>query len=602
MNKKTLSLLLIALLAFSAMVALNLSMPRLPQRFVMPDVSRSSGYRLDPLTPSEEGVYEITIEQASGVRDAVLVLAAMRPFDLQINGATVYSYTGSSPYRRLHILPLNAGEGTLAIRLITRQNRLKVMLTHAGRAAFLSELFQNISSGMIGIYIAMLFLSLILYKYKRTEKYLLTVAAAVLIILLTALLTSGIVSFGLTERAYAAIQTVADAVRSPILIACCIILIRPPERMVWIQRHAMKLMVAAIATLMALSLLSLRLPGEIADYALNLLGLLYIAWSPDQEERPCRLFSVVCALRIALKAYTTLNNRNILPNSELMVYFYMPQLSCILILFGCMALVNIRFARKFEQVDALSVELERMNADLDRKVSERTADLEIQQQKRHMMMTNIFHDLRSPLFIVKGCADMLRVEGPGNEQCLNTMKKKLDDMSTMTEQLFLIAKLEDGKITFARVDVELEKICELLYSEYGVEARKQGISLRYEWDHSACVVTGDGFRLRQAFGNLIDNALHFCNPQKGEVVIRLSSAGEHVTLSVEDNGRGIAPEDLPHVFERYYTGHNSDKVRSTGLGLAIAHEIISAHEGAISVDSQPERGTKFTVCLPRARP
>ncbi len=585
-----------------ALIGINLSMPRLGQSFSMPETLEGMGYRLDPFAQEQDGSVLLHIEDAGRVPDAVLVLAAMRPFEVEIQGETVYRYAGDSPYRRLHVLSLPLDAPQLCIRIVSAQKNMKVMLTSADRAGRLAAFFQGVSCIFIGMYIVMLVFSLILYVHKKTERYLLAQSAAVLTVIVTTVFTSGVFQLGLTEETYAALQKVMDAVRSPILIVCCIALLQPAKPFEWVYRHALPILAVAIALMTALILRNRIIAYNVVDMTLHLFGLFYVLLSPMQAEKPCRWFTGFYIARFALSVYTMLNNRAILPNTELMVYFYIPQLNCILIVFGCMMLVNIRFAEKFRQVDTMSAQLEKLNAELDAKVVARTHDLEVQQQKRHMMMTNIFHDLRSPLFIARGCSDMLRVEGGENEECLATIQSNLEYLSTLTEQLFLIAKLEEKKITFAQVDVDLSALCSMLAREYEIQARQAGIRFRYTAPDGPCIVTGDRFRLKQALENLTGNALKFCDPDNGEVTLALGRKGEQIVLSVTDNGQGIAPEDIPHVFERYYTGHGTDKIRSTGLGLAIAYEIVAAHRGTLEVASIVGQGTTFTLTLPEANP
>jgi two-component system sensor histidine kinase BaeS len=124
------------------------------------------------------------------------------------------------------------------------------------------------------------------------------------------------------------------------------------------------------------------------------------------------------------------------------------------------------------------------------------------------------------------------------------------------------------------------------------------ITLSFE-PQSVPLVLGDGQWLKQALINLLDNALHY-TPSGGAVTVRLQSAREEVTVAVEDTGHGIEPEHLPHLFERFY---RTDWARAkdaggTGLGLPIVKEIAEAHGGTVSVTSQVEKGSVFTLHLP----
>jgi two-component system OmpR family sensor kinase len=126
----------------------------------------------------------------------------------------------------------------------------------------------------------------------------------------------------------------------------------------------------------------------------------------------------------------------------------------------------------------------------------------------------------------------------------------------------------------------------------------QGVMVRLGAEDQA-LVSGDADRLRQLLLNLVDNAIKHTPAASGEVTLTLHRAGGWVQVGVEDNGAGIAPEDLPHIFERFYRADPSrSRAGGSGLGLAIAKWVAEAHGGRIDVESQAGRGSTFTVWLP----
>jgi len=137
-----------------------------------------------------------------------------------------------------------------------------------------------------------------------------------------------------------------------------------------------------------------------------------------------------------------------------------------------------------------------------------------------------------------------------------------------------------------------------MVDELTLLADDRRITLSFE-SQSVPFVLGDAQWLKQALINLLDNALHY-TPSGGAVTVRLRSVGEGVAVAVEDTGHGIEPEHLPHLFERFY---RTDWARAkdsggTGLGLPIVKEIVEAHGGTVSVTSQVDKGSVFTLCLP----
>ena len=129
-------------------------------------------------------------------------------------------------------------------------------------------------------------------------------------------------------------------------------------------------------------------------------------------------------------------------------------------------------------------------------------------------------------------------------------------------------------------------------------AEKQGIAVAVDAAESLPRIDADPDRLTQVFGNLVTNALRH-TPNGGTITFRAEAAGKAVSLMVSDTGEGIAPEDLPRVFDRFYRG---DKARTThgesGLGLAIAKSIVEMHGGTIAAESQSGQGTTMRVTLP----
>ncbi len=138
-------------------------------------------------------------------------------------------------------------------------------------------------------------------------------------------------------------------------------------------------------------------------------------------------------------------------------------------------------------------------------------------------------------------------------------------------------------------------------ANFAAGAEAAGVTLRCECRENLPVVTGDADRLAQVLRNLLSNALHH-TPRGGTVTVRASADAGTVRLQIEDTGSGIAAEDLPHVFDRFYRADRSRSRRGggAGLGLAIARQFVAAHEGEIQVESRVGQGSLFTVLLPAA--
>lgn len=213
------------------------------------------------------------------------------------------------------------------------------------------------------------------------------------------------------------------------------------------------------------------------------------------------------------------------------------------------------------------------------------------------------HDLRTPLASVRAIVEALAdgvVEDPETAQrYLRTAQRDIQSLSLLIDDLFQMAQLDAGGLHLQREKASLSDLISDTLESFSELAARQGIRLDGQVDPQVDPVFIDVQRIGRALNNLIGNALRY-TPEGGVVSVLAMEVPEGVAVEVRDTGEGIQPEDLPHVFERFYRGEKS-RSRSTGgagLGLAIARGIIEAHGGRISVESQPGQGTCFRLILP----
>lgn len=262
----------------------------------------------------------------------------------------------------------------------------------------------------------------------------------------------------------------------------------------------------------------------------------------------------------------------------------------------CMFLINRLFAEKFSESEALAEQMEQTNQVLETKVLERTQALKDQQKQRNIFMMNVFHDLRTPLFILRGCTERIKVFPEQLSHELPIMEERLDFTQHLVDDLFLMAKLEDKQVILETERVPLGSLLSRVVTACLVVSEKKDVALEYNIIDD-CITWGDEFRLEQAFQNLITNAIYYTK-SGGTVCVELKSSEHMAFVSVADTGVGILPEDLDKIFDRYYRVSGKDKHQSSGLGLAIAQEIIQQHNGNITVKSHIGKGTVFTLQLP----
>jgi signal transduction histidine kinase len=216
-------------------------------------------------------------------------------------------------------------------------------------------------------------------------------------------------------------------------------------------------------------------------------------------------------------------------------------------------------------------------------------------------IADVGHELRTPLTVIKGNVDLMRRIGATDEESLAGIENEVDRLTRLVGDLLLLAQAESGKLPLDKRLVELDTLTLEALQQMRVLARDK-LQLRLG-EIDQVLVCGDQDRLKQVLVNLIGNAIQY-TPNGGEVVVGLGKAGNQAKLTVHDTGTGIAPEDLPHVFERFYRGEKS-RTRSRngkgfGLGLSIAYWIVRNHAGRIEVNSNVGQGTTFCVWLPLA--
>ena len=215
-------------------------------------------------------------------------------------------------------------------------------------------------------------------------------------------------------------------------------------------------------------------------------------------------------------------------------------------------------------------------------------------------VADVSHELRSPLTAVRGNLDLLRRGAAADSDARDTGLEAIDSevrrMSRMVADLLLLAQADAG-VPIAKESVEVDTLMLDVYRQARMSADGVKVSLGAE---DQAIILGDRDRLKQALLNLVGNAIKY-TPSGGEVKLSLQKDEEWVRIAVRDTGIGIAPENIPHLFDRFY---RVDKARArdaggAGLGLAIAKSVVDAHSGKITVESQVGKGSTFTIWLPQ---
>jgi signal transduction histidine kinase len=226
--------------------------------------------------------------------------------------------------------------------------------------------------------------------------------------------------------------------------------------------------------------------------------------------------------------------------------------------------------------------------------------LQAADEQRRQMTADIAHELRTPLTVVKGRLEGIQdgIYQADNEQ-LDGLLQEVALLERLIDDLRLLALADAGQLRLELSETApADLLCEAARS-FTPLVLERGVTLQVEQQSGLPLLRIDTQRMMQVIGNLLANALRH-TPAGGSVTLRALQHNGLIRLQVADTGSGIAPADLPHVFERFY---RSDRARTrssggAGLGLAIARRLVEAHGGTISVASQPGHGTEFTIDLP----
>jgi two-component system, sensor histidine kinase and response regulator len=217
----------------------------------------------------------------------------------------------------------------------------------------------------------------------------------------------------------------------------------------------------------------------------------------------------------------------------------------------------------------------------------------------------VSHELRTPLTVIQGYNELLldgTVGELNDEQrtMLATIERNGVRLLRLVNDLLFVAQLNGGKLTMAIEDVDLAAIVGDAIADAGPRAEAAEVTLALCCDATP-IVRADGIRLAQVFDNLISNAIKF-TPAGGRVGLSVSMLGEDATIVVADSGMGMTPEDQQRLFTRFFRTTAAANIQGTGLGLSITKAIVDAHNGSISVTSEPGHGTSVTVTIPNAEP
>jgi signal transduction histidine kinase len=226
----------------------------------------------------------------------------------------------------------------------------------------------------------------------------------------------------------------------------------------------------------------------------------------------------------------------------------------------------------------------------------RTAD-----EIKSTFISIVSHELKTPVALIKGYASTLRRDDARWDKAivqdsLAVIEEEADRLTQMIEDLLDASRLQAGGIRLNRADVSLPMMSTRLAARFQTQTERHQIVVDFPKDFP--IILGDETRIGQVLNNLISNAIKYSD--KGEIRISGSVLSEQVIIAVSDQGGGIDPRDLPHIFDRFYRADKAVKnTKGAGLGLYLARAIIEAHGGRIWVEPHSDLGTRICFSLPR---
>jgi len=245
--------------------------------------------------------------------------------------------------------------------------------------------------------------------------------------------------------------------------------------------------------------------------------------------------------------------------------------------------------------------------ELTRAFNDMIARMQASQKSQREFVANVSHEMKTPLTSIQGFAQAI-LDGTADtsdarQKAAQVIYDESRRMQRMVLDLLDLARLDAGTADITMSPVNMFGLLQAVAEKFAPQSQSAGVDIKVDVAANLQTITADGDRLAQVFTNLVDNALKF-TPRGGLISLHVSAANGEMLVSVSDTGTGIPVEAQAHIFDRFYQADPARKggeKHGAGLGLAIAHEIVQAHGGRISVRSKLGEGTSFDVFLPLSR-
>ena len=258
---------------------------------------------------------------------------------------------------------------------------------------------------------------------------------------------------------------------------------------------------------------------------------------------------------------------------------------------------NLDFVLDVEGNDEFS-ELCQDFEEMRRRLKESTEEKNLIEKENKELISNISHDLKTPITAVKGYIEGI-MDGVADtpekmDRYVRTIYNKTNEMDHLINELTFYSKIDTNRIPYTFSKLNVEDYFADCAEEVGLELETRGIELVYaNYVEKDVMVIADGEQIRRVIHNIISNAIKYMDKPKGIIQIRIKDVGDFIQIEIEDNGKGIGPKDLPYIFDRFYrtdVSRNSSKGGS-GIGLSIVKKILEDHGGKVWATSRLGIGT-----------
>lgn len=253
-----------------------------------------------------------------------------------------------------------------------------------------------------------------------------------------------------------------------------------------------------------------------------------------------------------------------------------------------------------DEIDQLSRTFVTMSAQIKSQIEQ----LQENDQLRRELISNISHDLRTPLSAMQGYLETLIIRGETlsegeRSRYLNIARKHVTRLGVLIGDLFELSKLDSASVTPKLEAFSLPELVQDVAQDFQLQAKEKGVSVVIDARSNSAFTLGDIGLIQRVLENLMRNAIRF-TPDGGTVTLSIKNRSQSIAVAVSDTGSGIPDKDIPRIFDRFYRAVSGEEAKSdsSGLGLAIVKRILDLHDASISVESKLEHGTRFEFELP----